>query len=149
MYVAGFVVFIVSSALCGLSPTAHVLVGFRALQAIGAAMLFANSPAILTRTFPPEQRGRALGALGTFTYLGLTVGPSLGGWLTGVFGWRSIFYINVPVGAFALFLSMRFIEHDSVTQREESFDYTGALLFMVGLVALLAALNQAHAWGWT
>src|SRR4029079_4073412 len=91
MYVAGFVVFIIGSALCGLSPTARVLIALRAVQAIGAAMLFANSPAILTNTFPPEQRGRALGALGTFTYLGLTVGPSLGGWLAGTFGWRSVF----------------------------------------------------------
>jgi EmrB/QacA subfamily drug resistance transporter len=148
MYVGGFVVFIIASALCGLSPTAHVLVGLRALQAIGAAMLFANSPAILTRTFPPEQRGRALGALGTFTYLGLTVGPSLGGWLTGAFGWRSIFYINVPIGGLALFLSMRYIAHDQVSGREERFDFAGAMLFMIGLVALLGALNQAHAWGW-
>jgi EmrB/QacA subfamily drug resistance transporter len=148
MYVSGFVVFIIASALCGLSPTAHVLVALRAVQAIGAAMLFANSPAILTRTFPPEQRGRALGALGTFTYLGLTVGPSLGGWLTGAFGWRSIFYINVPIGGLALFLSMRYIAHDRTEHRAEKFDYVGAILFMVGLVALLGALNQAHSWGW-
>lgn len=147
-YIAGFFVFVIASALCGLSPTAHVLIALRALQAIGAAMITSNSPAILTRTFPPEQRGRALGALGTFTYLGLTVGPSLGGWLTGAFGWRSIFYINVPIGGLALFLSMRYIAHDRTEHRAEKFDYAGAILFMVGLVALLTALNQAHAWGW-
>jgi EmrB/QacA subfamily drug resistance transporter len=148
MYLSGFVIFIIGSALCGLSPTAHILVALRAIQAVGAAMLFANSPAILTKAFPPERRGRALGALGTFTYLGLTVGPSLGGWLAGTFGWRSIFYINVPIGALALFLSARYIPHDRPDARSESFDYTGATLFMLGLVALLGALNQGHAWGW-
>jgi EmrB/QacA subfamily drug resistance transporter len=148
LYVSGFFVFVIGSALCGLAPSAHVLVALRAVQAIGAAMLFANSPAILTKTFPPEQRGRALGALGTFTYLGLTVGPSLGGWLAGTFGWRVVFYINVPVGALALLLAMRFIPHDRLEGKAERFDVPGALLFMFGLVALLLALNEGHALGW-
>jgi EmrB/QacA subfamily drug resistance transporter len=149
LYVAGFFVFVIGSALCGLAPTAKALIALRAVQAIGAAMLFANSPAILTKTFPPEQRGRALGALGTFTYLGLTVGPSLGGWLTSAFGWRIVFYINVPVGALALLLAVRFIPHDKLEARAERFDIAGAILFMVGLVALLGALNEGHALGWT
>ena len=69
MYVAGFAVFVVGSALCGLSPDARTLAALRGLQAIGASMLFANSPAILTKSFPQQERGKALGALGTFTYL--------------------------------------------------------------------------------
>lgn len=148
LYVAGFFVFVGGSALCGLAPTAGALIGLRGIQAIGAAMLFSNAPAILTKTFPPEQRGRALGALGTFTYLGLTVGPSLGGWLAGTFGWRSVFYINVPVGALAIALSLWFIAHDKPEGTKEQFDFKGALLFMTGLVALLAALNEGHAMGW-
>jgi EmrB/QacA subfamily drug resistance transporter len=112
-------------------------------------MLFANAPAILTKSFPPEQRGRALGALGTFTYLGLTVGPSLGGWLAGTFGWRSVFYINVPVGAIAITLAVLFIAADRAQGKKEAFDFKGAALFMVGLVALLGALNEGHEWGWT
>ncbi len=78
VYVSGFWVFVVSSALCGLAPTAIALIAFRALQALGGAMLLANSPAILTKNFPPTQRGQALGLAATMTYLGLTVGPSLG-----------------------------------------------------------------------
>ncbi|MEP6508264.1 MAG: MFS transporter [Gemmatimonadales bacterium] len=148
MYVAGFIVFVAGSALCGLAPSARALVALRGLQAIGAAMLFANAPAILTKSFPPQQRGRALGALGTFTYLGLTVGPSLGGWLSGTFGWRSVFYINVPVGAVAISLALWFIAHDRPEGTKEPFDFKGAILFMVGLVALLAALNEGHAMGW-
>src|SRR3954470_23018510 len=109
MYLCGFVVFVIGSGLCGAAPTSHFLVGMRALQGIGAAMLFANSPAILTKTFPAEQRGRALGAQATFTYLGLTAGPSLGGWLADAFGWRSVFYINVPVGLVGIILGWRVI----------------------------------------
>lgn len=148
LYVAGFVVFVAGSAMCGLAPTARALVALRGIQAIGAAMLFANAPAILTKSFPPQQRGRALGALGTFTYLGLTVGPSLGGWLAGTFGWRSVFYINVPVGALAIALALMHIAHDRPEGHNEEFDFNGAFLFMVGLVALLGALNEGDAMGW-
>ena len=149
MYVAGFVVFVLGSALCGLAPTSTALIALRGVQAIGAAMLFANSPAILTKTFPPQMRGKALGALGTFTYLGLTVGPSLGGWLAGTFGWRSVFYINVPIGGLALLLSLKFVPHDRPEGRAERFDYSGAALFLIGLVAILYALNEGHLEGWT
>ena len=148
LYVSGFCIFVVASMLCGLAPSATALVVFRALQAIGAAMLFANSPAILTKNFPPAQRGQALGLQATMTYLGLTVGPSLGGWLASQFSWRAVFYINVPVGIAALLLSMRFIPRDAPSSRTERFDVAGAATFMGGLVALLFALNQGHAWGW-
>jgi EmrB/QacA subfamily drug resistance transporter len=148
VYVTGFVVFVLGSALCGLAPTAGVLIGCRALQAVGAAMLFANSPAILTRNFPPAQRGQALGLRATLTYLGQMVGPFLGGWLAVQFSWRAVFYINVPVGLLALFLSLHFIPRDSPTDHAERFDLAGALTFMVGLVALLLGLNQGHALGW-
>jgi EmrB/QacA subfamily drug resistance transporter len=148
LYVLGFVVFVIGSALCGLAPSALALVGLRGIQAIGAAMLFSNAPAILTKSFPPEQRGRALGALGTFTYLGLTVGPSFGGWAAGTFGWRSVFYINVPIGALAITLALIFIAHDPTEGKKEQFDFKGALLFMLGLVSLLGALNEGHSMGW-
>jgi EmrB/QacA subfamily drug resistance transporter len=149
LYLGGFGLFILGSALCGMAGSARVLVALRAVQALGAAMLMATAPAILTRTFPPSQRGRALGAQGTFTYLGLTAGPSLGGWLATAFGWRSVFYINVPVGIVAVALAVRSIADDSVRQREERFDFVGAATFTAGLVSLMVALNQGHAWGWT
>jgi EmrB/QacA subfamily drug resistance transporter len=148
-YLAGFVVFVVGSALCGLARSAGLLIALRALQALGASMLMATGPAILTRSFPMTMRGRALGALGTFTYLGLTVGPSFGEWLAGAYGWPSVFYINVPVGVVAILLAMRSVADDRAERREESFDFMGAALFTIGLVALLVALNQGHAWGWT
>jgi EmrB/QacA subfamily drug resistance transporter len=149
LYLGGFVLFVIGSALCGLSNSAHALVALRVIQALGAAMLMATAPAILTRSFPPTMRGRALGAQGTFTYLGLTAGPSLGGWLAQSFGWRSVFYINVPVGAIAIALAMRTVQDDRVREREEQFDFVGAALFTAGLVALMVAMNQGDSWGWT
>jgi EmrB/QacA subfamily drug resistance transporter len=111
-------------------------------------MLFANSPAILTKNFPAVQRGRALGLLAMMTYLGLTVGPSLGGWLTVELGWRAVFYVNVPVGGLALALAWRFIPMDPAHGGADRFDFAGAALFTAGLVSLLLGLNQGHAWGW-
>src|SRR4051794_17504794 len=148
MYLAGFAIFIVASALCGAAPSANALVVVRGLQGIGAAMLFANAPAILTKAFPAEQRGRALGAQATFTYLGLTAGPALGGWLAQAFGWRSVFYINVPIGTVGTILGWRVIADDRPQRASERFDLLGAALFTAGLVALLTALDQGHAWGW-
>jgi MFS family permease len=87
IYVTGFGIFVLGSALSGWAPTAGALIAFRAFQALGAAMLFSNSPAILTKNFPPSQRGQALGLQATMTYLGLTTGPALGGWLA---GWLAI-----------------------------------------------------------
>jgi EmrB/QacA subfamily drug resistance transporter len=149
MYVSGFVVFVGSSALCGLAPSVEALVAFRGVQALGAAMLFANGPAILTTNFPASQRGQALGLQATMTYLGLTVGPALGGFLADSLGWRSVFYINVPVGILAVALSARFIPRDQPEERRGRFDVAGALVFLLGLVALLLSLNQGHNWGWT
>jgi EmrB/QacA subfamily drug resistance transporter len=149
IYLAGFVLFVIGSASCGMAASANMLIVLRALQALGAAMLMATAPAILTRSFPPTQRGRALGALGTFTYLGLTAGPSLGGWLATSFGWRSVFYINVPIGVLALAMAVRSVPDDRVHVREERFDFVGASLFSAGLVSLLIALNQGHSWGWS
>ena len=148
-YVAGFVVFVAGSALCGLSPNAHVLIAFRGFQALGAAMLFASAPAILTTNFPPARRGQVLGMQGTFTYLGLTVGPPLGAALAARFGWPAIFYINVPVGLAAIFLAWRFIPVDAGSGNTEKFDVPGAAVFLVGLSALVLALNQGSEWGWT
>jgi len=148
VYLAGFAIFLVCSMLCAASPTIEFLIGFRAFQAIGAAMLSANSPAILTKSFPESRRGQALGLLASMTYLGLTVGPSLGGFLAQQFGWRTVFYINLPIGLFAFWMSYKFIAADHPMGVREKFDIKGASLFITGLVMLLIGLNQGHNWGW-
>ncbi len=149
LYVIGFTFFLVSSALCGLAPSIGWLIGFRAFQAVGGAMLAANSPAILTKNFPSTQRGQALGMQATMTYLGLTVGPVLGGLLADQFGWRSVFYINLPVAAAAIIISLVFIPQDKPETVTEKFDPLGAGLFITGLTALLFGLNQGHTLGWS
>ncbi|MCU0489228.1 MAG: MFS transporter, partial [Anaerolineales bacterium] len=149
VYSWGFGIFVLSSALCGAAWSAGALVAFRGIQAIGAAMLASNSPAIVTGNFPAQQRGRAFGLVSMLTYLGLTVGPSLGGWLTQALGWRTVFYINLPVGALALILSLVFIPNDAPNKNGERFDLLGAAVFMAGLTALLFGLNKGADWGWT
>ena len=149
VYVWGFVVFVASSALCGVARSAGMLIFFRGLQAIGGALLASNSPAIVTGNFPAEERGRAFGLVSMMTYLGLTVGPSLGGWLTHAFGWRTVFYINVPVGLLALTLSLIFIPKDSPSESEKRFDLPGATVFLAALTLLLLGLNKGADWGWT
>ena len=149
VYIWGFGIFILSSALCGSTRSVEMLIICRGVQAIGGAMLASNAPAILTGNFPASQRGRALGLVSMMTYLGLTVGPSLGGWLAEAVSWRTIFYINVPVGALALTLSLVFIPKGESHDSSQKFDLAGAVLFMVGLSALMLGLNQGAQWGWT
>lgn len=149
IYLWGFVIFIGSSLLCALANNVYMLILFRGFQAIGAAMLSSNSPAILTKIFPSTQRGKALGLQATMTYLGLTVGPPLGGLLTDIYSWRAVFLINIPVGFVAIVLSVFFITKDRNLNIAEGFDFKGAFLFTVGLMVLLICLNQGHNWGWT
>lgn len=147
-YVAGLVVFTVSSMLCATSGSAAALVVFRGIQALGAAMLFANVSAIITTTFPADQRGQALGFQGMSVSLGLAAGPSVGGLLTEHFGWRSVFAVNVPIGIAAIAMCARFIQPQQKSKHRERFDISGAVTFIVGLIALMLALNQGHQWGW-
>jgi EmrB/QacA subfamily drug resistance transporter len=112
-------------------------------------MLASNSPAIITGNFPAEQRGRALGLVSTMTYLGLTVGPSLGGWLAQTVSWRAVFYINIPVGALAFILSLVFIPKNIPNYSGQKFDLAGAVLLLAGLVVFMLGLNQGAEWGWT
>jgi EmrB/QacA subfamily drug resistance transporter len=148
IYVWGFVIFVASSAVCGAATSPLMLVISRGVQAIGGAMLASNASAIVTGNFPAEQRGRVFGLVSMMTYLGLTVGPSLGGWLAHVISWRSVFYINIPVGGLALALSLAFIPKDAPADRTRRFDIPGALAFLAGLTALLLGLNKGASWGW-
>src|SRR5438067_7044452 len=98
LYTAGFVVFILGSALCGLAPDLGLLIGFRVLQAVGAAMLQANSVAIITASVPRRELGRAIGVQGAAQAVGLSFGPSVGGVLIAAAGWQWVFFIAVPFG---------------------------------------------------
>jgi EmrB/QacA subfamily drug resistance transporter len=148
IYVWGFSIFVIGSILCGAAGSATALTVFRGIQAIGSAMLASNAPAIVTGNVPADQRGRAFGLVSTMTYLGLTVGPSLGGALAHAIGWRTVFYINVPVGIVALAMSLTFIPKDTPSGGEHRFDLLGAAVFLTGLTSLLLGLNKGAEWGW-
>jgi EmrB/QacA subfamily drug resistance transporter len=148
VYLAGFAIFTGASVLCGAAPAIEVLIAFRALQGIGAAMLMAMGPAIVARTFGPGERGRALGLNAISVSIGLSLGPALGGLLTELASWRAIFLVNVPIGLIAIAWAARVLPYDRPGRREP-FDVAGAALASAGLFALLLALNQGGAWGWT
>jgi EmrB/QacA subfamily drug resistance transporter len=150
LYLLGYVVFVASSATCGFAPAIGWLIAARACQALGAAMLVSNAPAILTSAFPDRMRGRVLGLQVTAVYLGLLIGPSIGGFLTAHFSWSAVFLVNVPVGLLAFVLSVVFLQRDSPqSAAARRFDTPGAVTLGVGLILLILGLNQASIWGWT
>lgn len=148
IYVGGLSMFMLGSVCSGFAATAPVLIACRAVTALGSAAIWANSAAILTHSFPSEQRGRVLGLQSMMVQLGNSCGPPLGGLVAGLLGWRAIFWITLPVTLVALGLSLRFIERDDPSGRGERFDLAGAALYVLGLMGVLVALNQGHAWGW-
>jgi MFS family permease len=110
VYAGGLAVFTAGSALCGLAPGLRELVGARVIQAIGASAMMAIAPAVVTAAFPPERRGRALGAVGTVVALGLTAGPPIGGLILAHASWHWVFLVNVPVGIAGVAWALRVLE---------------------------------------
>ena len=145
----GFIVFTFGSILCGLATNIWFLIGMRVLQAIGASMLMANSAAIIIANFPPKERGQALGLTGTVVALGSLTGPALGGVLVGLLDWRSIFYINLPIGILGYLAAQIVLPLDKPQQNKETFDFVGALFFTLGMISLMFAISNGQSWGWS
>jgi EmrB/QacA subfamily drug resistance transporter len=148
IYILGFVIFTAGSLLCSLSVTGFQLVVFRAFQGIGAAFVAANSPAIVTESFQSWERGKALGINAMAVYVGLTTGPVIGGVLVQSFGWRSIFYVNVPIGIMVVTLASAKLKERMVSSTRERFDFAGAVTLSVALASLLVALTLGGTFGW-
>jgi EmrB/QacA subfamily drug resistance transporter len=140
LYVAGFIVFTIGSGLCGLSPSVELLIGFRVFQAIGASMLMALGVAIVTEAFPPSERGKALGIIGSMVSIGIVIGPVLGGLLIGALSWHWIFFVNLPVGVVGTWMVLRFVP-GLKPPGGQRFDLAGAGTLFVSLMALLIALT--------
>ncbi len=140
VYIAGFVVFTLGSGLCGLAPTVTWLIGFRVLQAIGGAMILALGMAIVTESFPPSERGKAIGIGGTMVSIGIVVGPTLGGLILGSLSWHWIFFVNLPVGIAGTLMALRFVPAFRPKGRQQ-FDFPGAAALFASLLALLLALT--------
>jgi EmrB/QacA subfamily drug resistance transporter len=140
VFILGIVLFTLASVACGLAPNAAVLIAARAVQGLGAALLTPSSLAILNSSFPDDERGRAVGAWAGFGALTTAVGPVLGGWLVDAVSWRAIFFINVPIGALAIWLALRHTP-ESRDDQAGPLDWKGALLAAAGLGALTWSLT--------
>ena len=141
VYGYGFVIFTIGSAACGLAPSLGILIAFRLIQAAGAAMLQANSVALVTTSVPPERMRLALSIQAAAQSVGLGLGPTLGGLLTQTAGWRAVYWINVPVGILAVVAGRYLLPRTRQLSRAGSFDWLGATLLGVSTTALLVALS--------
>jgi DHA2 family methylenomycin A resistance protein-like MFS transporter len=148
VFVAGLVLFTVSSALCGAAPGLPALVIARVLQGVGAALFMPSSLAILRQTYPqPAERARAIGVWSALTAIAGASGPVLGGLLVASFGWRSIFYLNVPVGIVAVAMALRFVQR-SPRSAGQGFDLLAQLTAVASLGLFTWALIERPARGW-
>lgn len=148
-YTLGFAIFGIGSALCGVSLTMAFLISARVLQALGATMLQANSIAIITSTVPETSRGKAIGIQGSAQAIGLSIGPSVGGLLIANFGWRLIFFINIPVAIVGMLLAGYILPRDKPNPHSTHFDYLGAALFIPPLILLVLIFKSGYKVGWS
>ena len=150
MFISGTAMFTLSSFLLAISTSTTLFISFRVLQGIGSAMLFGTGVAILTSVFPPGEKGKALGINTATVYLGLSLGPVIGGFLTQQFGWRSIFLLNVPAGLTMICLIYLKLKGEWAESRGEKFDLVGALIYCSMLVAIMygfsSLLTLTSAW---
>jgi MFS family permease len=143
VYTWGFAVFTVASAACGLAPSLGALVLLRLVQAVGAAMLQANSVALVTTSAPKDKMRFALGVQAGAQSIGLALGPTLGGLLTATVGWRAVYWVNVPVGLLAIVAGHYLLPRTRQFSRPEKFDWPGTLLLVAWTSALLLVLSAA------
>ena len=148
MYNVGFVVFILGSALCGFAASGLTLVGFRAIQGIGAALLAANSFAILSEAFPGNERGKAFGANSIVWGSGVVVGIVLGGLIITYTSWRLIFLINLPIGAFGTIWAYRTLKENRTNLTSRYIDLPATVSFTIGLLALMLGVTWGIIYSW-
>jgi EmrB/QacA subfamily drug resistance transporter len=145
IFLYGIAIFSSASLVMTMVPTTSLLIAVRILQGFGGAMIFGTSIAILTSVFPPGERGRALGIYITAVYFGLTVGPFLGGVLTQYFGWRSIFFVNVPIGIIACILILWKLDGEWAECVGERFDLWGSVIYAGALIAVMYGFSLVPA----
>jgi EmrB/QacA subfamily drug resistance transporter len=149
VFIAGLVIFTGSSLWCGLAGSATSLIAARTVQGVGAALMNPATLSIITATFPPRQRGTAIGIWAGISALALAIGPLVGGLLTQDIHWSWIFFVNIPVGVAGVIAARLFIDESKDTSREQRIDLPGLLSSGIGLFALTYGLIETndHAWG--
>jgi len=147
-FLAGVAVFAAASAWCGLSPNIHQLVIARAVQGVGAAFLVPGSLALISASFDEKERGRAIGTWSGFTAITTALGPIVGGWLIQHASWRWAFFINLPLAAAVIAISLAHVPESRSTAAKR-VDWTGVIIVTVGLGALIYGLIESARLGWT
>src|SRR5215204_5675279 len=149
IFIAGLAIFTLSSLACGLATGPEMLIGARIVQGVGAALMNPATLSIITATFPPRQRGMAIGIWAGTAGMALAIGPLLGGVITQKIDWSWIFFVNVPVGILAIVVARLAISESRDTSAEQRLDLPGLLASGIGLFALTYGLIEANTYGWT
>lgn len=146
LYLIGLVVFTLASLWCGFSQDIGMLIAPRAVQGLGAAMMTPQTMAVITRIFPPDRRGAAMGLWGATAGMAVLVGPILGGVLVDGLGWEWIFFVNVPIGVVAFILVTRFVP--TLTTHTHKFDIPGVVLSAAGMFLLVFGIQEGQTYDW-
>ncbi|BCW46460.1 MFS transporter [Arthrobacter sp. StoSoilB5] len=146
LYLIGLVVFTLASLWCGLSGEVTLLIAARAVQGFGAAMMTPQTMAVITRIFPPDRRGAAMGLWGATAGMAVLVGPILGGVLVDGLGWEWIFFVNIPIGIVAFVMVTRFVP--KLTTHSHTFDVMGVVLSAVGMFLLVFGIQEGQTYKW-
>ena len=149
IFIVGIAIFTLSSLACGLAPSSGFLIGARAVQGVGAALMNPASLSIITATFPPRERGQAIGIWAGVSAMALAIGPLIGGLIVDNINWNWIFFINVPVGVVGIVVSQLVIKESRDTSNEQSIDLPGLITSSAGLFALTYGLIEGNRHGWT
>ncbi|MBF6411917.1 DHA2 family efflux MFS transporter permease subunit [Nocardia cyriacigeorgica] len=147
IYLIGLSVFTLASLWCGLSGTIEMLIAARAVQGLGAALMTPQTMAVITRTFPPDKRGAAMGLWGGVAGLATLVGPILGGVLVDNLGWEWIFFVNVPVGIVAFVLAWKLVP--ALETHAHKFDIPGVVLSGIGMALLVFGIQEGNTYDWS
>ncbi len=149
IFTLGCILFAGASALGGLAPVFPILLACRVAQGVGGALMLPNTVAIVSAAFSAEERGRALGTMGGIAAVAGALGPTIGGVLTGVFSWRAVLLVNVPLAVFAVVAARRAVPPDPAVSEAPRIDIAGAALLTIAIVGLVFGLTQSQVWGWT
>ena len=149
MFLAGVIIFAITSATAGLAQDPAMLIGSRAIQGIGAALMMPATLSIITHTFPAAERGRAIGIWAGVSALALSIGPVVGGALTEYVSWRAIFFINLPVAIGAVVATVFAVRESRDETVDRRVDYPGVIALTASLTAIVLALIEGNSWGWS
>jgi EmrB/QacA subfamily drug resistance transporter len=148
MFLAGVIIFAVTSATAGFAQDPAMLIGSRAIQGIGAALMMPATLSIITNAFPAAERGKAIGTWAGVSALALSIGPVIGGFLTEYVSWRAIFFINLPVAIAAVIATVFAVTESRDETVDRRVDYPGVISLTAGLTAIVLALIEGNSWGW-